>query len=143
MNRVHLDCRANIPLNARFSIAKGAQSNNYRQCSLITMEERTEAFNARSFNVEKNRARNERTTLPPLSHAENPASVFRIPRVSVMRSQISMDHRRLRGASTARHPSYYRFTGVYIFLHVLSNYIRRSLLARPAYGQFGFRTADG
>lgn len=37
------------------------------------------------------------------------------------------------------HPSYYRFTGVYIFLHVLII----SVAPDPTYGQSGFQSVDG
>lgn len=58
---------------------------------------------------------------------------------SLMKSQIFMDHRGVRSMSTVRHPSYYRFTGVYIFLYVLII----SLAPDPTYGQSGFRSVDG
>jgi len=143
---MHLVARVFPLTRSLFSrIAKEARSSN-TQCGLITMEEREHLRRSHLTLVSMSKRiaceTNERTAVP-LSHAENSASVFRIPRVSVMRSQISMDHRRLRGASTARHPSYYRFTGVYIFLHVLSNYIRRSLCTRLARRSRSIRISDG
>lgn len=60
-------------------------------------------------------------------------------RISIVKSQISMNHWKIRGTSTIRHPSYYRLTtSACIFFFIRSNYNRHAL--NPAYGQSGFRS---